>query len=148
MATINTISVIKKEPIVRAVRDYLVNPATVATVCFVKDRCFTFDKYYTKWMQGFNFNFFKARSTLLNQCLKNLWLPGIHYDWSLWPAIFRLFAVYILSLKSCFSRLHVRSFYKNNTCPYLQYESGMPCVVSFITFSDKLLRRVSYFVCF
>ena len=35
------------------------------------------------------------------------------------------FAMCILSLKSCFSRLHVKSFDKSNTCPYLQHESDV-----------------------
>ena len=48
-------------------------------------------------------------------------LPEMRYDWSLWPETFSLFTVRILSLKSCFSRLHVKRF--DNTCPYLWHES-------------------------
>ena len=54
-----------------------------------------------------------------------LWPPEIRYEWSLWPVTFGLFAVCILSWKSCFLKFHAKSLDKSNTCPYLGHESDI-----------------------
>ena len=52
----------------------------------------------------------------------------------------------ILSLKSCFSRLHVKRYDKSMIKgPYLWHESDVaPGVVSFVIFKDKLLTRLAW----
>ena len=76
----------------------------------------TFSRY---WFTAQNKGLVKSQWLPKSQ----LWLCEIRYDWSLSPGIFSLFAVFILSLKSCFSRLHVKSFDKSNNYHYMENES-------------------------
>lgn len=65
---------------------------------------------------------------------KTLWLVTLTAE----------FICSLYSLKTCFSRLHVKSFEKSNNCFYLWHKSDiMLGVVSFVIFNDRLLTRLS-----
>ena len=61
MTTLHAISFRKREPAIQAVRDFLVNPTTVATICFLKD-VLHLTNIIQKALQGYKLNFLKARS--------------------------------------------------------------------------------------